>query len=130
VSGKRSLGRLAPAPVPPQTRFLAAAKGRSRRCPHLAVARQAVGPELRAERDQRRQVGDRLDRARVGDPHQPMGVEIVAEQERRVGIGGREQPRLPVVEEVALVDRLEPEGVALLAERREDGVKLALILAP
>jgi hypothetical protein len=59
-----------------------------------------------------------------------MGVEIVAEQERRVGIGGREQPRLPVVEEVALVDRLEPEGVALLAERREDGVKLALILAP
>jgi hypothetical protein len=34
------------------------------------------------------------------------------------------------VEEVALVDRLEPEGVALLAERREDGVKLALILAP
>jgi hypothetical protein len=59
-----------------------------------------------------------------------VSVEVVPEQERRVRVGGREQPRLPVVEEVALVDRLEPEGVALLAERREDGVKLALILAP
>jgi hypothetical protein len=59
-----------------------------------------------------------------------MGVEVVPEQERRVGVGGREQPRLPVVEEVALVDRLEPEGVALLAERREDGVQLALLLGP
>jgi hypothetical protein len=59
-----------------------------------------------------------------------VGVEIVPEQERRVGVGRREEPRLPVVEEVALVDRLEPEGVALLAERREDGVQLALVLRP
>jgi hypothetical protein len=130
VSGERSLGRLAPAPVPPQACFLTAAKGRGRRRPHLAVAGQAVGPELRADRDQRRQVGDGLDGPCVGDPHEAVSVEVVPEQERRVRVGGREQPRLPVVEEVALVDRLEPEGVALLAERREDGVKLALILAP
>ena len=129
MSGKRSLGRLAPAPVPPQARFLTAAKGRGRRRPHLAVPGQAVGPELRADRNQRRQVGDSLDGPCVGDPHEPVSVEVVPEQERRVRVGGREQPRLPVVEEVTLVDRLEPEGVALLAERREDGVKLALILA-
>jgi hypothetical protein len=55
-------------------------------------------------------------------------VEVVPEQERGVGVGGSEQPRPPVVEEIALVDRLEPERVALLAERREDGVELALLL--
>ena len=57
-----------------------------------------------------------------------MGVEVVPEQERRVGVGGGEKPRLPVVQEVALVDRLEAEGEALLAERREDGIQLALVL--
>jgi hypothetical protein len=53
-------------------------------------------------------------------------VEVVAEQERRVGVRGREQPRPAVVEQVALVDRLQAERVALLAERREDGLELAL----
>jgi hypothetical protein len=56
-------------------------------------------------------------------------VQVVAEQKRRVRVLRREQARPAVVEEVALVDRLDPEGVTLLAERREDGVKLALILA-
>jgi len=83
---------------------------------------------LRAEGDQRRQVGDRLDGPRLGDPDQSVGVEIVPEQERGVGVGRGEQPRLPVVEEVALVDRLEAEGVALLAERREDRFELARVL--
>ena len=59
-----------------------------------------------------------------------MGIEVVAEQERRVGIGGREQPRTAVVQEVALVDRLQPERVALLAERREDRFELTLLLGP
>jgi hypothetical protein len=57
-----------------------------------------------------------------------VGVEVVPEQERGVGVGGREQPRPAVVEEVALVDRLEPERVALLAEPREDRVELTLLL--
>jgi hypothetical protein len=53
-----------------------------------------------------------------------VGVEVVAEQERRVGIAGREQARPSVVKEVALVDGLEAERVALLAERREDRFEL------
>ena len=49
-----------------------------------------------------------------------------AEQQRRVGVGGREQTRPAEVEEVTLVDRLDAECEALLAERREDGLGLAL----
>ena len=37
----------------------------------------------------------------------PVGVEVVAQQDRGVGIGRREEPRSAVVEEVALVDGLE-----------------------
>ena len=59
-----------------------------------------------------------------------MRVEVVAQQEGGVGVRGLEQPRPPVVEQVALVDRLQPEGVALLAERGEDGIGLALGLRP
>jgi hypothetical protein len=59
-----------------------------------------------------------------------VGVEVVAEQERGVGIGGSEQPRAAVVEEVALVDRLQPERIAPLAERREDRLELSLLLGP
>ena len=43
---------------------------------------------------------------------------------------GREQARRAVVDEVALVDRLEPEREPLVAERREDGLELALGLRP
>jgi hypothetical protein len=53
-------------------------------------------------------------------------VEVVAQQQGRVGVGGGEEPRPAVVQEVALVDRLEPQRVALLAERREDRLELAL----
>jgi hypothetical protein len=44
-------------------------------------------------------------------------VEVVAEQERRVVVGRREEPRRAVVQQVALVDRLEAEAVALLGQR-------------
>jgi hypothetical protein len=57
-------------------------------------------------------------------------VEIVAQKQSRVVVGRREQPRTPVVEEVALVDRLEPERVPVLAEAGEDGVALAFVLGP
>jgi hypothetical protein len=53
-------------------------------------------------------------------------VQVVAEKKGRVAIGGIEQPWAPVVGEVALVDRLQAERVPLLAERREDGLGLAL----
>jgi hypothetical protein len=55
-----------------------------------------------------------------------VGVEIVAEQERRVGVTRVEETGPPVVEQVALVDRLEPERVAPLAERREDRLVVTL----
>jgi hypothetical protein len=53
-------------------------------------------------------------------------VEVVAEQKRGVVIGRGEQARATVVEEVTLVDRLQPERVPLLGERREDGLALPL----
>jgi hypothetical protein len=53
-------------------------------------------------------------------------VEVVAEQKRAVVVGRSEQARRSVVEEVALVDRLEAERVALLRERGEDRLRLAL----
>jgi hypothetical protein len=58
-----------------------------------------------------------------------VGVEVVAQQEGGIGVG-LEEPRPAVVEEVALVDRLQPECVALLAERREDRVELTLAGRP
>jgi hypothetical protein len=57
-------------------------------------------------------------------------VEVVPEQERRVLVGGCEEPWPPVVQEVALVDRLEAQRVALLGEQREDRLMLALALGP
>jgi hypothetical protein len=59
-----------------------------------------------------------------------VGVEVVAEQEGGVGIGGREQSWPSVVEEVALVDRLQAQRVALLAEWREDRLELTFLLGP
>ena len=61
------------------------------------------------------------------DPDEPVRVEVVAEQERRVPVGRREQPRAAVVEQVALVDRLQPDRVPRSSrERREDRLVLAL----
>jgi hypothetical protein len=53
---------------------------------------------------------------------------VIAEQQRRVAVGRREQPRPTVVEQVPLVDRLEPQRVTLLGERREDRLRLSLLL--
>ena len=122
------LGRRAAAPAEP--RLLAVAQGGGRGRPRLAVAGQAVGPQLGAERDQRREVGDGLDRAGLGHADEAVRVEVVAEQKRGVLVTRREQPWPSVVEEVALIDRLQAERVALLAERREDRLELPLLLGP
>jgi hypothetical protein len=53
-------------------------------------------------------------------------VEVVAEQQGRVCVTRVEQPRPAVVEQVALVDRLETKRVPLLGERREDRILFAL----
>ena len=127
---ERPLDRLAAEVVPAHACCLAAAQGRRGGRPRLADAGQAVGSQPGAERDQGGQVGDGLDRPRVGDAYEPMSVEVVTEQKRGVGVGGSEQPRAAVVEEIPLVDRLQAERVALLAERREDRLELPLLLGP
>ena len=63
---------------------------------------------------------DGLDVTERGDADEPVRVEVVAEEDARVAVVGAEEPRPAVVEEIALVDRLEPDGEALLRERRED----------
>ena len=66
--------------------------------------------------------------AAVPDAGDAVGVEVVAEQERRVVVARSEQARPAVVDEIALVDRLQPERVTGLAEGRED--RTSLLLAP
>ena len=63
----------------------------------------------------------------LGDTDQAVRVEVVAEQEGRVGVGRIEEARLAVVDEIALVDRLEAEGETLVPKRREHCHELALV---
>jgi ribosomal protein L16/L10AE len=128
VGRQRAVGAGAARGRPFEPCGLTPAEGRRGRRPGLAVTRQVVGPELGAQRDQRCQVRHRLDRARLGHADEPVRVEVVAQEERRVRVDRREEARPAVVEQVALVDRLETDGVALLRERREDRLVLALPL--
>ena len=105
-------------------RIPAEQRGRGR--PEGAVAVRFLRAHLAAERDQLREVGDSGDVMERRDAGDAVRVEVVAEQERRVVVRRCEQPRAAVVDEVALVDRLEPQRVARLAERREDGAAVAL----
>jgi hypothetical protein len=111
---------------PGQARVLAAAECRCRRCPRLAVTGEPVGAQLGAQRDQRGEVVHRLYWPRLGDADEAVRVQVIAEQEHRVGVGRLEQARATVVQQVALVDRLEAECVPLLGERREDRLSLGL----
>ena len=107
-------------------RGFAIAERRRRRGPLLAVAVELVRSELGAAGDQRGQVGHGLDGSCFGDPDQAVRVEVVAEQQRGVAVCGSEESRRPVVQQVALVNRLEAERVPLLGQRREDGLLLTL----
>ena len=90
--GRRPLARRAraAAPASPPSRAPRAASS-SRPLPSRpqssrpggAVAVAALGPQLRAERDQLGQVGDRLALATLRDADEPVRVEVVAEQQRR-----------------------------------------------
>jgi hypothetical protein len=102
-----------------------AAEERHARGPGGTVVVPAFGPELGAERDQLAHVGDGLDRAGGGKTDQAVRVEVVAEQEDRVVVARCEQPGAPVVDEVALVDRLDGEREPLLRKRREDRLPVA-----
>jgi hypothetical protein len=129
VDAARVLGECGPRAhirAPSRAGFIALAERRGRCGPGLAVAGKAVGAQLGAAGDQRGEVGHGFDGPGLGYADEAMRVEIVAEQERRVVVGGREEPRRPVVQEVALVDRLQAQRVALVGERREDRLLLAL----
>ena len=103
---------------------------RRRLGPRLAVAGEAVGPELSADRDQRRKVGHGLDGSGLGDPNEAVRIEVVAEEQRGVFVGRREETRAAVVQQVSLVDRLEPECVPLVGQRGEDRLALPFLLGP
>jgi hypothetical protein len=62
------------------------------------------------------------------DPHEPVRVQVVTEEDARVAIRRSEEPRLPVMQEIALVDRLGTEREPLVRERREDRQLLPLIV--
>src|SRR5262249_57042239 len=105
---------------------LAGAEQRRARGPGRSVAWGRVGLELRTQGDELGQIGDRLDAADVRDPDQAVRVEVVAEQERGVLVDRLEHARPSVVDEVALVDRLEPDRIALVPHDRVDGLALGL----
>jgi hypothetical protein len=54
-------------------------------------------------------VGHRLQVAVDGESLEPEGIEEVAREQPEIGIGGVDQPRTSVMEEVALADRLDQQ---------------------
>ena len=94
----------------------------------LATRTLAVGDEQRAERDQVGELADRLEVAERDEPLQPERVEPVAGEQREVGVGARHDARLAVMEQEALVDRLD-EQLVLRRRRRSRGGRAAAIAA-
>src|SRR5207249_11703425 len=69
------------------------------------------GVHARAERDQIRQLGDRLDVAERGQPREPLRVEEISAEQAEVVIGKVEQAAPPVVKEVALEDAFHEQRI-------------------
>ena len=136
VASRRSrrsveLGRVAVAPKDVPGAFeRTGTEQRSRRRPGSTVAVTPVGARLRAQRDQLGEVGDGRDVTRLGDPDEPVRVQVVAEQERDLAVGRGEQARAAVVDEVALVDRLDADRMRVAGKRREDGLVRLVALSP
>ena len=101
----------------PRSAAVAAQSGPS---PPAPSARSCEQSEISSERSATASTSPKR-----GDADEPVRVEVVAEEQRRVAVRRGEQARRPVVDEVALVDRLEPEREPLVAERREDRLELA-----
>src|SRR3954447_12731821 len=73
--------------------------------PRLTIAGKTVGAQLGAKRDQRRKLGDRLDRAALCDADEAVRVEVVAEQQGRVCVARVEQSRPAVAEQGSPANR-------------------------
>jgi hypothetical protein len=96
--------------------------------PRVAVAAGVLGAQPGAEGDQLRELGDGVDAAGVRDAHEPVRVEVVAEQQCKLVVRRVEETGPPVMAEVTLVDRLDAECEAFVAKGRED--RLALRVRP
>ncbi len=94
--------------------------------PRIGVAVGASRAERGATGDQFRQHGHGLDAAGLRDPDESVSVEVVAEQDALVFGLGVEEARAAEVDEVGLVDRLEPEREPFRGERREDRLPVGL----
>src|SRR6188474_214889 len=95
--------------------------------PCLTVSRGLLGTEVRAGGDELGQNDNGVELPRGGDPDEPMRIEVVAEQQRRLVVGGLEETRTPVVDEVPLVDGLEPEREPLRRQLSEDADSLRFV---
>ena len=88
------------------------------RLPHRGRAlRVAFGVRLGGERDHVGEFADRLEVAELGQAGQPERVQPVAGQQREVRVLGPHDATGGVVEQVALVDRLDQQRVVLLVPR-------------
>ena len=96
-----------------------AEEGRSRR-PGRSLTPTTVCTRLGAEGDQLREIVHRADAPGRRDADEAVGVEIVPEEKGGVRVGGSKQAGATVVQEIALVDRLDTEREGGLAEARED----------
>src|SRR5438132_2023584 len=94
--------------------------------PSVSVSPGTVRAQLGAQRDQLGEVGDRDHVLALRHADEAVCVEIVAEQERGLAVVRREESRPSIVEEEALVDRLQAKRVAPFRERREDGRPLGI----
>ena len=103
---------------------------RDRRRPRRSVTGLACGTQVSAKSQELGQVGHDADVSLPRDPHETVGVEVVAEEDARVAVCRRKQASPPVVEEIALVDRLNAEREALVREGREDRKLLPFRLRP
>jgi hypothetical protein len=101
---------------------------RDRRGPRRTVPRLPLRAQMSAQGQELGQVGDHADLSFLGDPHETVSVEIVAEKDARVPVGRREQASAPVVEQITLVDGLDAEREASIRERREDRKLLSFLL--
>ena len=91
-----------------------ASEGTGRLQPHLSVREgPSTGTQRGAAPDERGHDLHGEDAAGCRDPHETVRVQVVAEQHRLVGARRDEQARTPVVDEVGLVDGLEPDGERL-----------------
>jgi hypothetical protein len=71
---------------------------------------------VRAERKELGERADGLDVSEGSDAHETVGIQVVAEEDPCVAVIRTEEARPSVVQEIALVDRFEPDREAVLCE--------------